>query len=359
MNRRRFMIGGGTAVLGTLIAHSACAGADYANYAAMLRRPLQRDGGMHELVRYATLAPNGHNTQSWLFAEDGNRIVIRPDLSRRTPVVDPDDHHVFVSLGAALENLSLASFAAGRPGEAEVADDGTAIWTWTNGAGRDDPLLAAIPIRQSTRTVYDSSSVDAQVLAALETQARGDGVRLVLITDRPRINAVRDLVIAGNGRQMDDPAFMTELRHWIRFNAASAMTHGDGLYSAATGSPDLPDFLGPAAFRLFVRTRGENAKYAAQIDSSAGLAVLFGERADPRHWVKVGRAAQRFLLEATRQKLCSAFVNQPVEVEALRPQLAALAGEAGLRPDLVIRFGHGTPMPFSPRRPVSAVLART
>jgi hypothetical protein len=27
--------------------------------------------------------------------------VILPDLSRRCPAVDPDDHHLFVSLGCA------------------------------------------------------------------------------------------------------------------------------------------------------------------------------------------------------------------------------------------------------------------
>jgi hypothetical protein len=36
-----------------------------------------------------------------------------------------------------------------------------------------------------------------------------------------------------------------------------------------------------------------------------------------------------------------AFVNQPVEVASLRPELAALVGMTGRRPDLVMRFGYG------------------
>ena len=72
---------------------------------------------MFDFVRYATLAPSGHNTQPWRFSIGENRIDIRPDLSRRTPVVDPDDHHLFVSLGCAAENLILAAGARGRPGE--------------------------------------------------------------------------------------------------------------------------------------------------------------------------------------------------------------------------------------------------
>jgi hypothetical protein len=38
---------------------------------------------LRELVRYATLAANSHNTQPWRFALDGSTIVIQPDLSRR------------------------------------------------------------------------------------------------------------------------------------------------------------------------------------------------------------------------------------------------------------------------------------
>ncbi|WP_426031189.1 hypothetical protein [Cypionkella sp. TWP1-2-1b2] len=41
---------------------------------------------------------------------------------------------------------------------------------------------------------------------------------------------------------------------------------------------------------------------------------------------------------------------------ALRPQLAALIGVPGRRPDLVMRFGRGAVMPYAARRPVDAVL---
>ena len=70
-----------------------------------------------------------------------------------------------------------------------------------------------------------------------------------------------------------------------------------------------------------------------------------------------GRACQRFALQATALGLKHAFLNQPIEVPALRPELAALVGLQGRRPDIVMRFGRGQDMPFSARRPVSAVIA--
>ena len=70
-----------------------------------------------------------------------------------------------------------------------------------------------------------------------------------------------------------------------------------------------------------------------------------------------GRACQRFALQATALGIKTAFVNQPVEVARLRPELAALAGLPGRRPDIVMRFGRGPAMPFSARRPVEEVLS--
>ncbi len=181
-------------------------------------------------------------------------------------------------------------------------------------------------------------------------------MRLVLLTDRARINQVRDLIVAGNDAQMADAAFMAELKRWLRFNPRSAMASGDGLFSAASGNPALPEFLGGLAFDTFFTAGAENDRYARQIDSSAGVAIFLAEREDKAHWIAVGRACQRFALAATASGLKHAFVNQPVEVARLRPELAALIGERGMRPDIIMRFGYGPRLPFSPRRPVNTVL---
>jgi len=97
-------------------------------------------------------------------------------------------------------------------------------------------------------------------------------------------------------------------------------------------------------------------KFARQLRSSAGLAVCVSQRADPDHWVRAGRACQRFALQAAAMGIKHSFVNQPVEVARLRPDLAALVGMPGRRPDIVMRFGYGPTLPFSARRPVQAFL---
>ena len=363
MNRRQILIGGGSVVaLGAgatwLGAAQMGSASDYADATKAMRAMLADQPSAPEFIRYATLAPNGHNTQPWRFAVAPGRIAIRPDFTRRTPIVDPDDHHLFISLGCAAENLTLAAAARGRRGEPvfDSAGNGSITLAHRPGPSEGSALFEAIPMRQSTRADYDGRPVGAVDLDLLAKSATVPGVELVLLTDRPQIDRLGDLITAGNTAQMADPAFVRELKAWLRFNPRQALRTGDGLYSAASGNPALPDWLGPYAFDWLSTVSSQNRAYVGQIRSSAGIAVFVGAREDRAHWVAVGHACQRFALQATALGLKCAFINQPVEVAALRPELAALIGLPGKRPDIVMRFGYGPTLPRSPRRPVSAVI---
>lgn len=278
-------------------------------------------------------------------------------MSRRTPVVDPDDHHLFVSLGAVAENLLISAPTMARAGalsvDAEVSR--LAIALDTSAAGRN-PLVEAIPRRQCTRSVYDGRAPSGEDLGKIARAAVTEGVQVRLLTARAEIDAVRDYVVEGNRLQMSDPAFVQELKNWIRFNPSSAIAAGDGLYSASSGNPTLPDWIAPALFGMAFTVEAETKKYIEHMNSSAGVAVLTAADATPANWIEVGRAYQRFALQATLLGVKHAFVNQPVEAPEVRAQFAAYLGLSDKRPDLVIRFGYAPDLPFSMRRPVGSVL---
>jgi len=312
---------------------------------------------LRELVRYATLAANSHNTQPWRFALDGSTIVIQPDLSRRTPAVDPDDHHLWVSLGCAAENLVLAAAAFGRRAEIEFDARADLLRAFLEPmAPVRSPLFAAIPQRQCTRAEYDGQPLPAAELRALGSTASGPGVQALLLVDRSRIDAVTDFVIQGNSAQMRDAAFVRELKQWIRFGEAEALATRDGLFARSSGNPAVPRWLGSLMFRHFFTEKAENDRYAKQMRSSAGVMVFVARSARPAHWIEVGRAYQRFALLAASLGIRNAFVNQPVEVPPLREQFAQWLGMDEVRPDLVVRFGRGPLMPPSLRRPIDAVI---
>ena len=363
MDRRKFFIATGAALVavgGAAVFERARMGSmdDYAAAQARLRGAFAASGGLKELIRLATLAPNGHNTQPWRFQVVADRITILPDLTRRTPVVDPDDHHLFISLGCAAENLDIAARAQQIGGVLVFVAEGGARIDYHFGSDRAAPadLLAAIPVRQSTRAPFSGAQVSATDLQQLAKAAKFDGVGLTMLTAQPDIAKITELVVAGNSAQMADPAFVAELLHWLRFNPHDAIAQGDGLFSALGGNPILPGWLGQRLFPLGFKAATENRKYREQLATSAGVAVFFADQAGPEHWIQVGRAAQRFALQATALGLKLSFVNQPVEVPQFRSDLAALAGVPGRRPDLVVRFGYGPTLPYSIRRPITSVM---
>jgi hypothetical protein len=359
LTRRGFVTGSLTGAACLSVAGCSAGGTAYDAALTELTLPLPASPDLHELVRYASMAANGHNTQPWTFLPRKDGVDILPDFARRTPAVDPDDHHLFASLGCAAENMSQAAKARGMSGEARFTaeGDGGVRVELTPGAREETSLLAAIPARQCSRSTYNGQPVPADVLRRLELAAKIEGVEPIFITGKEQAETILNLVIAGNSRQLDDPAFLAELKSWIRFDANAAAKARDGLYTATTGNASAPSWLGSMMFDLLFSKQAENDKYAEQIRSSSGLVVFVASSNDKQGWVAAGRAYQRFALQATVDGLKHAFLNQAVEVPSVRRDLQALLSLGERRPDLVVRFGYGPAMPKSLRRKPSDVIA--
>lgn len=370
MNRRTLVLGlGATGAVvvagGAGIALWASEGAeDWAAEAEAIRRPwsadpARRDDVLRELVRYGSLAANSHNAQPWRFGLSENAITVAPDFIRRTPAVDPDDHHLFASLGCAIENIVQAAPLAGlvaAPRLGESREDGGVTIELQKSAAASSALAAAILKRQCTRSIYDGKMPPLDHLKALEEAGRGEGIELLLVTDKRQIENILSFIVEGDTRQIADPAFVAELKQWIRFSYRDALATRDGLFAKVSGNPALPAPVGRLLFDRAFSAEAENEKIAEQVRSSAGLAIFVSERNDRRHWVEAGRACQRFALQATALGIKYAFLNQPVEVAEVRAGLSADLGIGDRRPDLVVRFGYAPEMPWSLRRPVADLL---
>ncbi|KCZ71106.1 nitroreductase [Candidatus Methanoperedens nitroreducens] len=76
------------------------------------------------LLRYAILAPSGHNTQPWRFAVDDGQIKVLADLSRALPAADPDNRELYISVGCAVENLITAGRHFGYIPDVKYFPDG-------------------------------------------------------------------------------------------------------------------------------------------------------------------------------------------------------------------------------------------
>ena len=337
---------------------------DWQRAVAETWQPLRNDlvsgeAKLMELVRLASLAANSHNTQPWKFRLAMNSLTIIPDFARRTPAVDPDDHHLFASLGCAAENIVQAAPLLGLVPSIELPADlhsGVIVKLETAAIG-PSPLAQMIHLRQSTRADFDAKSIANGDLKALEAAAAGGKTSVALLTSRDDIGRFGKLIADATIAQMQDDAFVAELMNWIRFSYSEALNTRDGLFSLCSGNPALPGPIGRLLFGFVASAASERKRYEKQIAATSGLAIFSSTEDNPQHWFEAGRSYQRFALKATQLGLRHSFVNQPVEVPSFRSQLLRAAGRTEGRADLVVRFGYGPGMPRSLRRPVEATIA--
>jgi hypothetical protein len=333
---------------------------DYDEQATRNLKPLEKEATMSaqmwELIRYATLAANGHNTQPWKFAIKENAIEIHPDYTRRLPAVDPNDRELWISLGCALENIVIAARFVGYTPEVAYPDTADFIHIrLTADTPQNSPLFEAIPLRQNTRSEYDGQLVKTDDLDQVQALPLEPGVSLRFVTNPTDMEGVLEYVNQGNLSQYADKAFIDELIYWLRFNKKEALASLDGLYSRCTGNPEVPRWLG----KMFVA--GSKPQQLADTDakklrSSPGVVVVASELDDKPTWVRTGQVYQRLALKLTTLDIKSAFLNQPIEVAGLRSQFQTAMELGASLPQLLVRFGYANPMPRSLRRPVEQVI---
>lgn len=331
----------------------------YFETATKLRQlPLPGDGDAKQaLVHAATLAASSHNTQPWSFRVLPDGITLEPDLSRRCEVVDPDDSHLFKSLGCATENLVAAAPAFGFATDVRITDGGRIEIDLTKSSKTaDGHALEVIAARQCTKTPYDGRPLQPAEVAELELAGTGNGVRIKLIDDASLTEAILELVNEGNRSQLSDPEFRRELISWIRVNDAQAIQTRDGLSGRVSNQPQLPTWLAKHIIRFVLTPEAQVKTDTANLRSAAGVAVFIGETDDLPVWIETGRAYERFALRATASGIRNAFINQPVEVRRLRQELHSVLGLSGAETaHLMVRYGYGAVAPYSLRRPVADV----
>lgn len=337
---------------------------EYDQTANDLRRPGAERGDCkldaRELIRHATLAASSHNTQPWKFRIGNDSISILPDFSRRCPVVDPDDSHLFKSLGCAAENLVHAAAAQGFLADVrfDAGENAINVFLKRDISANANDLYRAIPKRQCVKKAFDGTPIGAPELDKLKLAGAGPSVRMIMLLSDEQKEAVIEFVNRGNFAQLTDQAFRNELVSWIRFNPAEAMRKADGLAGLTSGQPSLPRWLARIIIGLVLTPKSQAATDATNIRTSSGMAVFVSTQQTRAAWIEVGRVYERFALQATALDIRTAFINQPIEVPLLRSQFESWLKLDGEFAQLMVRFGYGPTAPFSLRRTIDEVIIR-
>lgn len=315
------------------------------------------------LIGYAILAPSGHNAQPWLFRIVGDRLEVLADRTRALPVIDPHDRALTIACGSALFNLRVAARHFGyQVGVELVPDPGRhdLLARLTLGERKtsnheENTLFAAIPKRRTSRLPYERTTVEKKVLERLEAGAAAEGAWFRVVKERRDRHAVADLIADGDRMQFADKRFRRELASWVHSNRSHSR---DGMPGYALGHGDLVSLVEALVIRTFDMGKGVGAKDRDLAEHSPVLAVIGTPGDGAADWLRAGLALEHVLLAATAAGLSASFLNQPIEVETLRPRLAKIVqayGGSGF-PQLLLRIGHGPDAKPMPRRGVSEVV---
>lgn len=316
---------------------------------------------MRFLLHYAILAPSSHNTQPWRFKLDEEGLWLLADRTRSLAASDPYDRELIISCGAALMNLRVAFAHFGCPVQIQtfpfkIEPDVLAHMQPNPGAQQPpalSPLLGEIARRTTNRRVYTGECLPASVCNQLQAAARDEGVELNIVERLDTRRQLAALIARGDEAQFADPGFRHELASWLHSNRAY-----DGMPAYAPGSSALLDATVPIK-GLVVRTFDMGERIAAQHEAlaqgSPTLACISTDMDDRQAWLAAGQALQRILLTASAAGLDASFLNQPIEVAALRMQLQEIIGGAAY-PQILLRIGKSDKQPHTARRPVEDVL---
>jgi nitroreductase len=308
-------------------------------------------------LRAAVAAPSLHNAQPWRFRCTPGTIELYADYTRAVPVADPDSRELLLGCGAALLNLRLALRAQGVYPDVRTFPDATRpdLLAVVRPAGRrpatpvDRALAAAIHRRRTNRRPFHGTPVPAPLRARLRRAAEAERAWLAVL-EPAQLAVLRGLVHRAHEQQCGSEDFMIEWRRW------TGREHGAAEGVPARSGGPLPEPQDEWVLRDFSAGQAAARVSGKDFESHPLIVVLGSFQDGTPTQLQAGQAMQRVLLTATDAGLSASFLSQVVEVATVRRELRALIG-GGLWPQAVLRIGYGSPVPATPRRDLSEVVA--
>lgn len=297
------------------------------------------------LIEHAVRAPSILNTQPWRFVVGQGDIRVYADRSRQLPALDPDGREMTLSCGAAVYYLRVAARHHGweptvHPFPDAAEPDLVATVTFESGAhpDGDDPHFRALARRRTNRQPFSNEPVPAEVTSELAEVVSAEGARLYVLDGQADKDALSHLVAAGVIDQGNDPDSVDDINRWLR---PAKDPRPDGVRDSAQGMWDR---------HASIRTPPSSvAAYKGRLIREAPAVLVLCTADDaPTSWLQAGQALARALVVAADRGLAASYANEPIEVQSLRPKMAALVGDGV--PQLVFRVGYPDRTPESSRR---------
>jgi hypothetical protein len=365
MNRRKFLgIAGGTIVIGGATYYLL---SDKNNFTrADIRQTntgkiaLQPDE--REILFLASLAPSGHNTQSWFVQYiEPYYWIIGNDKSKWLPAVDPAQRETILSIGAFLQNLEYAASNLGYTCQfnllaANNSDENIMEVRLSKTGNTPRYDIQKIKLRRTVRSNYLSEGLKKEDENYLQA-GENDFFHFIPNTAKEH-EWLNEQTIEANRIQAYRDAAQKELADWMRFSNTDAEKYCDGL---TTGSMELEGMAGWVLRNFYGKKnvmkksfREQSIdKVKKQVAQSAGWLVITSKDNSVETLLETGKRIQRVFLKVRDNSIAIHPMTQILEEAATNQIVNQSIGITGSI-QFLLRTGYlkNYPEPVSLRRPV-------
>jgi hypothetical protein len=328
--------------------------------------PLEGENNIRKILYYASLAGSSHNSQPWkaeVYGEDS--ILVFADTSRKLAVVDPGSRELYISIGAFIENLSLAASCYGYDTYIKIHDcpagsggPVASIALTKSNVKKEVSILTEIKLRTTLRTPFDTALIK-----------KSDWEKLISV-DTSRIHYLPATSAKGKFiRQKESEAYTQQARNknaqdelagWIRFSDKDVKEKQDGLTTDGMGITGFGGFMVRNFFKpedskkeSFI-TKGID-KTNLQTENCGGWIVITQPAENIESWINTGRLYQAMHLKCRKMNIGFHPMNQVIEEKGFTNeanQYLALNEQIMF----IARIGYvkDYPAPVSVRRPVES-----
>lgn len=314
------------------------------------------DMASQTILYHASLAPSGHNCQPWRvrFCRH-HEWIIEADPARRLPCVDSDNRELLLSLGAFLENLSIAAATLGLHAEIEILGrdsmDREIARVFFEEGPADDYNLQLLERRRTVRQGLSPRVISSSDLARLT--AATEGQTIYVARDSRQSTYLEDSAVEAFRLQARRDDAQEEFVRWLRLSTAEMMRHRDGITTQSMGLGGLAEwyvstFMSPGDFFSDkMRQKGIEAT-AAQVREGGGWLILTNRSQAVADLLDCGRRFQRLALAACELGICIHPMSQILEEEGAPSLDGMLRGDSSI-PQFVLRVGYIDRYPTSAR----------
>ena len=314
------------------------------------------------LIRFALLAPSGHNTQPWRFSISGSSVSLHVDVERSLEGSDPKRHQLFLAFGCAIQNLCVAGRHYGLKelvsyfpdphdpdhiASISFREDRSVI------PSAADDLITAILTRHTNRSKYSKKPIPKPFENFMVSLSKKD-LSVTAITDPATLRRVADITNGAQVEIMDSRKFREELSGYIRSSFTRATTGMPGFVL------EIPAPVSVFASALIKRVNLSRASMKKDEEllkqHTPAVVVIASRRDDAESWIDAGRLFEEIWLRATHEGLTCSPLAAAIQSTRHSAELRTAIGTSFV-PNVLFRIGYAdTRMRHTPRMSLVHVL---